>query len=107
MITNCGSSSPLGGAVACLLENGCHTLLPSSSIISSSIKTYDTVKSTCCIRSPHLLEGGGAGSEVGVWDLQGFVFILIKKNFSSLLFFVCIAITLKYCICTKKRLDVI
>ena len=43
------------------------------------------MKSTCCIRSPHLLEGGGAESEVGVWDLQGFVFYFnSKKLYSSL-----------------------
>ena len=36
-----------------------------------------------------------------------FYFNLKKTNFSPLLFFVCIVITLKYCICTKNRLDVI
>ena len=76
---NSGSSFPLGRAVACPLEDGCHALLSSSSIISSSIYTYDIVKNTCCIRSPHLLELGGA-SEVEMWDLKGFVFILITKK---------------------------
>ena len=69
VIKNTSSSSPLGRAVACPLEDGCHTLLGFSLIISPSIyiryTAYDTVKSTCCIKSPHLLEGGGMGSEVG------------------------------------------
>ena len=102
VITSSSSPSPLGGAVACPLDDDCYTLLSSSSIISSSVQTYVTVKSTCCIRSPHLSEGGGVGSEVGVWDLQGLFFILILKNFTLLLFFVCIVITLKYCICKEE-----
>ena len=46
------------------------------------------MKNACCIRSPHLLDGGGAESEVGVWD-------------------VCVVITLKFCSCINNRSDVI
>ena len=100
MITNRCSSSPLEGAVDCSLEDGCRTLLS-----SSSIWTYDTVKNTCCIRSSDLLEGGVWEMRWGV-GLTGFCFYFNSKNV-SLLFFVCIVITLKYCICIKNRLDVI
>ena len=40
------------------------------------------MKNTCCIRSTHLLEGGGAGSEVGVGGGGTYrIFFFFKKTF--------------------------
>ena len=77
MILTSGSSFPLGAAVNCPLE-----MFLAHQLKVYQVYRYVIVKSICCIRSPHLPEGGGGRGKwdggMGLTPLFFFVFAVIS-----------------------------